>query len=125
MKVLICAIETMKDEKPLTKSDLVAALKEIGVATNDTVHNQLTEFYDGLIKPEFEKINGRLTNVENAVTSLQEGQASLVDSVNSLEVGQKHIRAEIKELNADLSDTPSRAEHENLKARVNVLKNRN
>lgn len=122
----------MAEEKPLTKSDLVAVLKEIGVATNDTVHIQLTEFYDGLIKPEFEKINGRLTilentvtSLENAVTSLQEGQASLEDGFNRLEVGQEHIRTEIKELKADLSDTPSRAEHENLKARVNVLESRN
>jgi chromosome segregation ATPase len=115
----------MAEEKPLTKSDLVAALKEIGVATNDTVHNQLTEFYDGLIKPEFEKIDAHFEAIDTRLNNLEERQASLEDSVNSLQVGQEHIRTEIKELNADLSDTPSRAEHENLKARVTALESRN
>lgn len=72
----------MKDEKPLTLEELA-------------------QFFQSEIKPEFEKIDARFETIDNRLNSLEEGQASLVDSVNRLEVGQAHIRAEIKELKAD------------------------
>lgn len=70
---------TMADEKPLTRSDLVAALKEAGVATQndlkelrkqvkkdveEIVHNQLTEFHHEMVKPELDKIGSRLGKPE-------------------------------------------------------------
>ena len=61
----------MADEKPLTKANLAAALKEAGVATKDdvkrevaglrdeirdVVHEELTEFHANMTKPEMDKL---------------------------------------------------------------------
>ena len=91
----------MANEKPLTKSALIAALKEIGVTTQDDLDKlrddinedflvTLAEFYSGEIKPD-------LTKFELAISSL------------------KGERDGLKE---ELSDTPSRREFNNLKKRV-------
>jgi predicted nucleic acid-binding Zn-ribbon protein len=79
---------------------------------------ELAEFFSSEIKPEFEKIDDRLNKLEA-------GQSRLENNVARLEVGQGHIREEIKELKADLSDTPSRREFEELKHRVDGLERTN
>jgi hypothetical protein len=58
----------MRDKSPLTKADLIAALKEIVVATpsyltnskgrlKDHVHEQMSEFFEAIIKPELHEAN--------------------------------------------------------------------
>jgi hypothetical protein len=91
----------MAAEKPLTKSELIAVLKEIGLATKsdvaDIVHAQLTEYHASMIKPDIDE--------------LKQGQVRL-------ETGQKHLREDVK---VSLSDTPSRQEIDDLKVRVRKL----
>jgi len=111
----------------LTKSDLIAALKAAGVATKDDVrqivgeeiasrgfattddiHNQLTEFFAGMIVPAFENLrkemNARFEQIDHRL--------------GKLETGQAHLKDQIEGLKADLSDTPSRKEFNELKAQV-------
>jgi hypothetical protein len=50
----------MADEKPLTKSDLIVALKEIGVATKkdvvDIIHRELAAFFTVNVPPELDEL---------------------------------------------------------------------
>ena len=150
----------MSTEKPLTKSDLISALKEAGVITKfnfssalkesgvitksnvasalekanvvtksnldialkkqeeriiERVFNDRTEFYHGMIKPEFNKIHSEI----NTLCKQTGSEFKKVDQrLNKLESGQSYIKNEINGLTAELSDTPSRSEFTKLRTTV-------
>jgi len=83
----------MVKTKPLTKSGLVTALK----ATEERIFEERTEFFVKMIKPLFDKLSGRLEKVE---------------------VDVKHLRQGQNELKAELSDTPSRKQFNDLRDKV-------
>ena len=113
----------MSDEKPLTKSALVAALKEAGMPTRedvrqivgDEVHKQLSEAHAGLTKPALDElrqeIRDRLNQITDMVSQLESEVAKLRVTVNGL-------KDDVKGLTAELSDKPSRRQFNQLKARV-------
>jgi hypothetical protein len=110
LSVLLC---NMAEEKPFTIPELVTALKEAGFATKDDVKEIVLEAVDAVLEgqtPIYERLDG----IDKRLDKLEEGQARL-------EVAQAHTTDEIKGLKADLSDSPSRAELNNLKARVTGL----
>lgn len=102
----------MADEKPLTEERLVAALKQAGFPTKqdveDIVHQQLSEFHANMTVPEINQLRDEVRQAIGQVNS----------RLNSLKGGQSHLKDEIKGLLAELSTTPSRAQFEKLKARV-------
>ena len=105
----------MPDKKPLTKSNLVAALKEAGVATNDDlqklenrmkdhVFEVLTEFHAEMTWPKLNKIEKDIRAVDQKIGRI------------SLDVA--HIKDQMKGLEADLSAATSRGDFEKLKRKV-------
>ena len=102
----------MADEKPVTKSDLVSALKEAGIATKedvrDIVHEELTEFHASMTAPKLEELRG----------DMKIGFRHVKSRLDKLELETRHVKDEIKGLKADLSNTPSREQFEKLKAKV-------
>jgi hypothetical protein len=113
----------MAKDKPLTKSDLVAALKETDIATRsdpqqmetrlkDHVHEQLAEFFAGRMQPEMGRLIGETkTGLRSEIQSVKQELKT--------EIG--FVKDEIKGLKADLSDTPSRRELEEPKGWVDGL----
>ena len=101
----------MADEKPLTKSDLIAAFKEIGVATkkdvSDIIHDALAEFFVGRIEPELDELGAKIDQVDQKVSGL------------SVELA--HVKDTVDGLRADLAIVPSRDDFDKLKTRVRRL----
>ena len=121
----------MAEEKPLTKSELLLALRESGFATkndvgsavreeieqrdlatkldvDNTIHERMTEFYEGLIKPQFDEL-----------------RQIVIDGFSRVEARLTGVEREIDGLKAELADTPSRGEFEQLKGRVDRLERTN
>lgn len=102
----------MADSKPVTKSELIAALKEAGIATKedvrDIVHEELTEFHASMTAPKLEELRG----------DMKIGFRHVKSRLDKLELETRHVKDEIKGLKADLSDTPSRKQLEELRRRV-------
>lgn len=113
----------MADVKPLTIPALIAAMKEAGFATREDVEEISLQTADAILEGQapiyerLDKIEAKLVEHDQRFEKLEAGQVRL-------EVGQVHLKDEIQGLKADLSDTPSRAEHNALKERVAVLENR-
>ena len=106
----------MKDEKPLTKSDLLSVLKEAGIPTeerlvelvDETVHNRMTEFYAGMIKPEQDNMRKEIVSRLEAIdTKLAE-----------LQVEVRGVKDDTRGINAELSLTVSRKDFDELRTRV-------
>ncbi len=126
----------MADEKPLTIPALIAAMKEAGFATvadveriadqQFTSRNVATQEY--FTKVVLDASEAIIKGQDAIYTKLAEHDKRLnqIDMrLEKLEVGQSHINDELQGLKADLSDTPSRTEHNRLKERIIVLENRN
>jgi hypothetical protein len=62
----------------------------------------LAEFYDGVIKPDLEKINHRMKNMENRLVNVEKTNTEIVQYLKS-------------------KDSPSREEFQNLKYKVDNL----
>ena len=111
----------MANPKPLTKKDLLAALKDLPTKkdvrsiVSDEVHEQMSEFHAKMTMPALKDLENRL---QFRFTKVDKRFASIDKRLAKLEVGQAHIGDQINGLKADLSDTPSRREFEQLKARV-------
>lgn len=123
----------MADEKPLTKSELVATLKEAGFVTKDdlkelrkqvkedtedVVHNQLTEFYAGRIQPEIDKLRDEM---RIGFDEMRAGFKQVDQRLHKLEADVSFIKDDIKGLVADFSTVPKREEFNDLKTRVRRL----
>ena len=78
--------------KPVTMKDLDEVVRAILAGTEGLINNLRLE-----MKAQFKKIDSRF---------------------NKIEVGQDHLKDQIDGLKADLSDTPSRRQLEDLKSRV-------
>ncbi len=104
----------MGKTKSLTTEDLARALKDfptkndVKKIVDDSIHHQLSEFHVGMIKPELKGLEKRLNSRLDKVDA----------GINTLEVGQSYLKDQINGLKADLSDTPSRRQFEQLTARV-------
>lgn len=94
--------------KSSTKSDLIEALEEVGVATKRDLSDELAEFHENITKPDldkrFEKVEGRLTKVENRLMKVE----------NEI----RWTKDEVKGLESDFSTTVSISKFNKLKARV-------
>ncbi|OGM31221.1 hypothetical protein A2630_04325 [Candidatus Woesebacteria bacterium RIFCSPHIGHO2_01_FULL_44_10] len=99
--------------KPADFKDLIFALKKAGFPTkgdvkqivSDEFHEEITKFYAGRIKPEFDQVNKRLDRVDKRLVRV--------------EVRLNGVEGEVRGLKEELSDTPSRGQFNDLKARVN------
>jgi uncharacterized protein YpuA (DUF1002 family) len=98
----------MADEKPLTKSDLVAALKDFRKDVRDIVHDELTEFHANMTKPEIEKLR----------QEMKAGFKDVDTRLGRVEAELHWVKDEVKGLKEEFSTTPSRQEFNRLKARV-------
>ena len=86
-----------------SKDDLknFATKDEIKKIIKDEFHESFSEHYDGMIKPEFEKIDKRFNSLEIKVDN-----------------HYRWLKDDINGLKADLSNTVSKREFHQLKARV-------
>jgi hypothetical protein len=121
----------MAEEKPLTKSDVVAALKTVGVATKedvrqivgeeirtrglatkgqveDSVHHQLTEFHADMTLPQ----------IQGFRQAMEEGFGELGGKINQLAAEVSYLKDEVRGLKAEFAATPSRRDLEELKHKV-------
>lgn len=118
----------MADEKPLTRSDLVAALKEAGVATRDDVRQIVGEEIAARGLSTRDDVHTIVLDAADAVLEgverLLEGFATRDDlktidpRLKKLETGHSHIKDQIEGLKAEFSVTPSRQELNDLKVKV-------
>ncbi len=79
-------------KNPVTKGMLDDAVDTL-LAGMDNLHSR----FKGELDKSFEKVNGRLDNLDRETT---------------------FVKREIRDLKADLSDTPTRKEHNELKGKV-------
>jgi len=93
--------------------------------TQKVLFETLHDFFEQILAPEFEKINVRLTNVENRLTNVEnrltEVENQLIDikkRLSDVESDVRWIKNDSKDLKADL---PSNYDVENLKTRVTKL----
>lgn len=126
---------SMPEEKPLTKSSLMAALKEAGVATRDAVREIVGREISAreiATKDDVREIVGQgLSSGELATKDdlyevlaefhrgeVQPELAKIRASIEEVRVSLSWVKDEVNGLKAELSDTPSRKEFENLKREV-------
>ena len=75
---------------------------------------------DEVVRAILAGTEGLITNLRRDLMGEMKSRFTKVDKrLNKLEVGQAKIKDQIDGLKADLSDTPSRREFQQLKARVN------
>lgn len=89
----------VKKEKFVTKELLDSAV--------DTILNGINNVFEGSRR----EVNERLGKIEASLKNVENGQRELKTELS-------YVKDEISGLKADLSDTPSRKEFENLKRRV-------
>ena len=105
----------MADEKPVTKSDLVAALKAFGQQVKkdvaDVVHQEVSEFFVARIQPEFDKLRGEM----------QDGFKKVDLRLDTLETDVHFIKDNAKGLDAELAMKPTKKRVNKLEQRVDHL----
>jgi hypothetical protein len=134
----------MANKQPLTKADLIAAFKEVGVLTRETlgadlqalgiatrtdvqdiVDEQLANFYDGRIKPELDEIRGEVSGLKGEFGTLQSEMRDGFKQVNTRldRVGTDihWLMDEVKGLKVEFAITPSRKELEELRREVKEI----
>lgn len=115
----------MNNNKPLTKSELVAALEEAGVATKDDivqlvgdeVFEKMTEFHDGLTMPTLERHQKEIRSVIEEIGSKID---ELQSEVAGLQVEVRGLKNDVEGLSSELSDKEDRRRFNQLKARVDT-----
>ena len=85
--------------KPLTMKDLDEFVQAILAGTEELFNELSREMIAG-----FQRVDKRFRGIDH--------------SLKKLEVGQSHLKDQIDGLKADLSDTPSRREFQQLKSKV-------
>jgi len=85
--------------KPVTMKDLDEFVQAILAGTEGLFNELRREMIAG-----FQRVDKRFRGIDH--------------SLNKLEVGQSHLKDQIDGLKADLSDTPSRREFQQLKSKV-------
>lgn len=94
----------MTKSVPFAKKDIIEAIKEAGLITGRQLSDELAEFYQGFLKPEFKNVNVKLDKVEVGL--------------NKVETEMGFVKDELKGLSAELSATPSREEFNKLKSKI-------
>lgn len=111
----------MTNSKPLTKKDLLIALKdiprkkEVRQIVKDEVFHQMSGFHAKMTMPKLEKLQ----------KDLRQGFGKVGDRLRKVESGLVKVEADITFIKRDIgdikvnvSDTPTKKEHEELKSRV-------
>jgi hypothetical protein len=108
--------------KPFTKSELLATLKEIGIATKkdvaDIVHNQLTEFHAEMIALEFQNVTQRLDRMDVRLDGVEERLGHVEKQLDTVEVGLGRVEHKVDALSAD---TLTKVDFNDVKVRVRRL----
>ena len=105
----------MPDEKPLTKSGLVAALHELRQQVRDDAFEDRTEFYTRMTKPAIEELGQELR------AEMKVGFGQVNDRLEKLEADVTYVKREAQDIKADISTLPSRDEFDHLRKRVQRL----
>lgn len=112
----------MPEEKPLTKTTFVAALKEAGVVTQKDLQKQekrlrkdMRSIANEVVGDAADKI---LQGMDQLFAEQNERLARMDERLAKVEVGLSHVRDEVKGLKADLSLMVSRKEFNELKEKV-------
>jgi hypothetical protein len=106
----------MTDEKPLTISNLISAMKEAGFATKedvgDIVHEQLTNYHAEMISPEIKRLG----------ESMEAGFKQVNSRLDKGESDIHWLKDEVRGLKEDFALTPSQGESKELKRDIKELK---
>lgn len=101
--------------KPLTKKDLLGALKNLPTKKDvkkilkDEIFVQLSEFHANLIKPDIETLK----------TETREGFAGVNKRLKDVELEVSYLKDGVQGLKADLSTTVSKKEFGQFKRKMN------
>jgi hypothetical protein len=98
----------MADEKPITKSELMEALKELRKQVREDAFGDRAEFYAQMTRPEIEKVR----------TEMKSGFKQVDSRLARLEAEVSSVKDDIKGLTEELSLKPSRIEFNELKRKV-------
>ena len=79
--------------------DIQAALFSFELANNEARRQQLMD-QDVRIKKEFDKVESRVSKLEEDIGNLKQGQAGIKQDIASLQQGQEKIMAELQKLNS-------------------------
>jgi hypothetical protein len=105
----------MSDEKPLTRSELIAVLEEVGVATKEdvekAVYKTVSEATDAIIR-------GLDAMDESVRTEIKASSDTLDTRLKGIEIELRGLKNDIEGLHAELSDKAPRKELNELKTRV-------
>lgn len=80
--------------------------------TRDDLHEVLAEFYSGHLEPQFRKIDEQFERIDHRFNGIE-------NRLNTVEVELRHVKDEIKGLKADLFDSPTRKEFNEVTNRIN------
>jgi len=105
----------MKEEKALTRAELIAVLEEVGVATKDdvkkAVYKTVSEATDAII--------GGMEGMDESVRKEIRATSDAIDTrLSGIEIELRGLKNDIDGLHAELSDSASRKELNELKTRV-------
>ena len=105
----------MSDEKPLTRSELIAVLEEVGVATKEdvekAVYKTVSEATDAII--------GGMEGMDESVRTEIKASSDAIDTrLRGIEIELHGLKDGIDGLHAERSDKASRKELNELKTRV-------
>lgn len=105
----------MKDEKALTRAELIAVLEEVGVATKDdvkkAVYKTVSEATDAII--------GGMEGMDESVRKEIRATSDAIDTrLKGIEIELRGLKNDIDGLHAELFDAASRKELNELKAKV-------
>ena len=78
----------------------------------------LTQFYAEFLKPQFDRLNKKM---DKGFAVLKKAIMKNSDDIQGLKVEMSYVKDEISGLKADISDTPSRKEFNQLKGKVETL----
>ncbi len=78
----------------------------------------LTDFYAEFIKPQFYKINLRFEKMDK---KMDKGFAEAKRERREIKTELRYVKDEVKGIKADLSDTPTRKEFDQLERKVEII----
>jgi len=97
-------------DKPATKDDLNVVEKKLDKSIKG-LRNEMKQDLN-------EAVDAILTGMDNIATGLSQEIKENTNRINKLETSFKFMRQDMKDIKAEFSTTPSRAEFEELKKRV-------
>ena len=105
----------MKDEKPLTKSELIAVLEEVGVATKKDVEKAVFQTVTEATMAITDGMDGIIKDLRAEIKASADSTGS---RLKRIEIELHGLKDDIGGLHAELSDKASRKELSQLRARM-------